>query len=117
MNIKQLQKISHKIARDKGFWDSKRNKSELLMLIVTELGEACEALRHDKRQKNYIKLPSTSEKFKKKVWEKNTFEDELADAIIRICDLAESENIDLEWQIKNKLTFNRQRPQLHGKQF
>ena len=90
MDFKKLQKESHKIAVEKGFWNCnyckgegeiicenhnidcpecdgkgklKRNLSELLMLCVTELGEACEALRHNKRQK-FCK------------WEKDTFEDE-----------------------------------------
>uniref|UniRef100_A0A6M3JTN2 Putative nucleotide pyrophosphohydrolase domain-containing protein n=1 Tax=viral metagenome TaxID=1070528 RepID=A0A6M3JTN2_9ZZZZ len=127
MNIKQLQKISHKQAIDKGFWykaddlDSlrtpsgvqPRNLSELLMLIVSELGEACEALRKNSRQ-----IRSKNKKWAKSDgWCKDTFEDELADVIIRICDLAESEGIDLEWQISNKLLWNKKRPYKHGKEF
>ena len=134
MNIKNLQKIAHTLAVEKGFWSKicphckgaskkwkggtcpecfcnplygkKRNLSELLMLIVSELGEACEALRSGKRQ-HAVGFN----------WEKDTFEDELADAIIRICDLAESEGIDLQWQIKKKLEYNKSRPEKHGKEF
>jgi NTP pyrophosphatase (non-canonical NTP hydrolase) len=105
MNIKEVQQESHQIAVDKGFWEEgKRNLSELLMLVVSELGEACEALRKDNRQIN-------------KIWRKDAFEDELADAVIRIFDLAESEGIDLEWQIRQKLDYNKTRPKKHGKKF
>ena len=106
MEIRELQKISHKQAVEKGFWGNRnRNKSELLMLIVSELGEACEALRTKNRQYNFFS------------WEKDTFEDELADTVIRIADLCEANDIDLEWQIKQKLSYNKTRPEKHGKEF
>jgi len=55
MELKELQKKCHDLAIEKGFWIPTgttgevryRNISELLMLIVSELGEACEALRND----------------------------------------------------------------------
>jgi len=139
MTIKELQKIAHKDSVSKGFWGTiaselgadsslknKRNLSELLMLIVTELGEACEALRKDNRQSFGLdgdEVVTTEELFDvtKNInhgkWTKDTFEDELADAMIRICDLAESEGIDLEWQIQKKLEYNKTRPKKHGKKF
>ena len=105
MTIKQLQVICHQLATDKGFWEGDRNMGELLMLIVSELGEALEALRKDKRQIKYND------------WKKDTFEDELADVAIRLFDLAESEGINLTWQIKQKLEYNKTRPPKHGKLF
>jgi len=122
MTITELCKKAHAQAIEKGFWIPRedvvkgklpkvryRNLSELLMLVVTELGEACEALRHDNRQ-------NTSSVLKMK-WSKDTFEDELADAVIRICDLAQSESIDLEWQIEKKMQYNQTREHRHGKAF
>ena len=121
MKIKQLQKITHKISKEKGFWNGTIvvepegvnpsfmfediNYGEKLMLIVTELSEALEAIRSNNKQKKGGK------------WKKDTFEDELADALIRICDLAEACKINLEWQIKNKLEYNKKRPYKHGKKF
>ena len=105
MTIKQLQVICHQLATDKGFWEGDRNMGELLMLIVSELGEALEALRKDKRQIKYND------------WKKDTFEDELADVAIRLFDLAESEGINLTWQIEQKLEYNKTRPPKHGKLF
>lgn len=112
--MKKLQKLCHKIAVEKGFWEKDRNNGELLMLIVSELGEALEALRKGNRQAQ-VYSKKTKENISK--WVKDTFEDELADAVIRIFDLAEARNIDLEWQIRNKLKYNKTRPYKHNKEF
>jgi NTP pyrophosphatase (non-canonical NTP hydrolase) len=45
--MKNLIEKSHGTAKEKGFWDTERNVSEMLMLIVSELAEAQEALRKD----------------------------------------------------------------------
>ena len=127
MTIKALIKKCHNLAVEKGFWDDFRNNSELLMLIVSELGEACEALRKDNRAKKeeYIKAYKESKInegsilsnlcFEAKI--KNTFEDEIADTMIRLFDLAGGLGIDLEWYIKKKLEYNKSRPEKHGKKF
>jgi NTP pyrophosphatase (non-canonical NTP hydrolase) len=114
MTIKELCKKAHNAAIEKGFWlidpDAKivqRNPSELLMLIVSELGEACEALRHN----------NTQNKTYNKVWKKDTFEDEIADTFIRLADMCQAMGIDIEWQIQKKLEYNKTRPQKHGKEF
>jgi len=65
-----------------------------LMLIVTEIGEAAEAVRHD---------------------DYKNFAEELADATIRILDIAETNRIDLEAEIREKMRINRDRPKGHGK--
>jgi NTP pyrophosphatase (non-canonical NTP hydrolase) len=112
MTIKELCKKAHRIAVDKGFWlvtpsghVAQRNTSELLMLIVSELGEACEALRKNQRQISKVE------------WYKDTFEDEIADVFIRLGDMCEAMGIDIEWQIKKKMEYNQTRPQKHGKEF
>jgi len=114
MTIKQLQVICHQLATDKGFWEGDRNMGELLMLIVSELGEALEALRKDKRQDNYFTYLGDKCEY---VWKKDTFEDELADVAIRLFDLAEAEGVNLTWQIEQKLEYNKTRPPKHGKLF
>jgi NTP pyrophosphatase (non-canonical NTP hydrolase) len=45
--MKKLITQAHEMAKSKGFWDEERNISELLMLTVSELSEAMEALRKD----------------------------------------------------------------------
>lgn len=94
--MKKLQEEIHKIAKDKGWWESDRNKAELLMLVVSELGEALEALRKDD-------------------WD--NYKEELADAVIRILDLCEAQGIDLEIEMIKKIEINKNRPYKHGKKF
>jgi len=49
MDINNLVKKAHKAAVDKGFYPEGKNKNigELLMLVVSELGEALEAHRNN----------------------------------------------------------------------
>ena len=71
------------------------------MLIVSELGEAVEAHR--------------SGRFG--LERKDTFEDELADTVIRIFDLCGGLGIDLEKQMIWKTTFNKRRQVRHDKRY
>lgn len=137
MDLKATSKDIHENARAKGFWDKERNMGEMLMLIVSEVSEAMEA----DRENNYYD-PETRYRAGKdlslngsqwsfdivdsddEAWQnwfrsevKNSFSDELADAMIRIMDLAHSKNIDLEWHIKAKMRYNKMRPYMHGKKY
>lgn len=69
-----------------------RNHGEMLMLIVTELGEAMQGHRKDAMDD---KLPT-----------RKMFEVELADAVIRIFDTAGGLGIDLGAVIAEKLAYN-----------
>jgi NTP pyrophosphatase (non-canonical NTP hydrolase) len=134
MNIKQTINKAHGTAKEKGFWDSERNTSELLMLIVSELAEAQEALRknlyadksisegliHDlELQKTddefHIDLNHWKTQFESYV--KSSFEDEIADVAIRLFDLCGGLGIDLEKHIELKMKYNSTRGYKHGKAF
>lgn len=135
MKIKEISKEIHEIAVEKGFYEEKRNVGEMLMLVVSELAKALEADRKGAYASNrdymanerdfigsYEDLrfyvtesglnsslkPVSTSRFEKHV--KNTFEDELADAVIRILDIAEGLRIDLEWHIRAKVDYNKTRP-------
>lgn len=99
--LKALQPVIYQTAYDKGFWEQgfNRNKDEMIMLIVSELGEALEAHRKDRRYTksrgeiwlpylDYVATSGDNEayilEFEKSV--KDTVEDEIADAVIRILD-------------------------------
>jgi len=71
-------------------------KQAMLMLIVSELGEAMEALRHG----DFL-----------------NFDEELADVMIRMGDMCGGLGIDLEYAIEKKMAVNAKRPHKHGKQF
>lgn len=122
--IKEWQQEIYQNNKEKGFWDSERNFGELLMLVVSELGEALEAHRKNKisnieRYKEYVLLkPIDSDEiisFEKYI--KDTVEDEIADAVIRLLDLSEGLGIDLEWHIEQKVAYNKTRPVKHGKNY
>lgn len=95
-----------------------RNISELLMLIVSELGECQEALRH-----NYFSIPISHmdiSQIENKYFEKyikNSVEDELADTFIRLFDLCGYLNINIEKHIEAKIRYNESRPKKHNKMF
>ncbi len=105
---------------EKGFNNPNYNIGELLMLITSELGEALESHRKGKFS-NWESFDSDISKIEdSKAFEnhiKDTFEDEIADAVIRLFDLSARLNIDLEKQINAKVRYNKTRPYLHGKKY
>lgn len=119
--INKLSKQVHANAKEKGFYTSDRNIGEMLALIHSEVSEALEADRKNRyatgRVSDLIELDSESftNSFEKDV--KNTFEDELADIVIRVMDLAAYKNIDLESHIKAKMKYNTSREFKHGKKY
>ena len=48
---------------------------------------------------------------------KDSFEDEITDAVIRLFDLAAGLNINLDKHIEAKLAYNRSRDRFHGKKY
>ncbi|AGO48937.1 pyrophosphatase [Cellulophaga phage phi14:2] len=126
-----ISKEIYEANKAKGFWDKERNVGETLMLVVTELAEAMEAHRGKGRKLDretferfipisYSVPKDIEEKSFKFYFEdniKDTFEDEIADAMIRIFDMAGGLNIDLEFHIENKLKYNATRERLHGKKY
>jgi len=121
MGMNELAEEIHANAISKGFWDSPRETGTVLMLCVTELSEALEADRKERyadRQLvglEFIHPSPNSYVFLDKV--KDTFEDEIADTIIRLLDLCGRKQIDIEWHIREKMKYNKSRPRLHGKKY
>lgn len=127
MEINELVKTAHDNAVAKGFYQEgqKKELGTLLMLVVSELGECLEADRHGKWAKSdeawYI-LDSKSEtqKYKNKWFEKeikDSVQDEIADAFIRLADMCGYYNIDIDSQIRAKMNYNATREKLHGKKY
>lgn len=125
--INELSKQIHENAKSKGFYDGEKNIAEMLMLIVTEVAEACEADRKDNHTDMNLferELKANSIHGEKyafdaafKIQIKNTFEDELADIMIRVMDLAAYKGIDLENHIALKMKYNSMREYKHGKKY
>jgi NTP pyrophosphatase (non-canonical NTP hydrolase) len=88
--IKELQKKVYANAKNKGFHEGEKNTGEMLALIHSEVSEALEADRKDNYFKGYqyplsnlIHLPDTTFAVQFRHDVKDTFEDELADVMIR----------------------------------
>jgi len=96
MNLNEYATECHKTAVEKGFWKASKSIPTKLMLIVTELAEACEADRKDNKE---------------------NFNEEIADVFIRLFDLCGHLDIDIENEIHKKMITNTGRPKLHGKRY
>lgn len=98
-----LNQQCHGAAVFSGWWNEtatgrrlERNTGEMLMLIVSEIAEGMEG---DRKSLMDDKLPH-----------REMLEVELADAVIRIFDLAGSRGYDLGAAIAEKIAFNLNRP-------
>ena len=125
--INNLSKEIHRANKNKGFWEDRENIphmmeeldgyfskdkieavqkafiAQMLALINSEISEALEADRKDLMDD---KLPN-----------RLGLEVELADAFIRICDMAVGLSMDLGGAVEEKLAYNTTRPFKHGKQY
>lgn len=121
--IDQLIQEAHSTAKEKGFHDNPLEFGTLLMLVTSELGEALEADRKNKRfDPNTCDLEILAEREDEHFIEtfktiKDTVEGELADVFIRLFDLCGLMNIDIESMIKAKMRYNKTRPIRHGKAY
>jgi NTP pyrophosphatase (non-canonical NTP hydrolase) len=100
-DFEQLQQRAWEIADDKGFHpgppgEDTRGRPQILALIHSEVSEALEADREN---------------------DDALYAEELADVIIRVLDHVESEGIDLEREIKEKMDVNEDREEKHGKKY
>lgn len=123
-----LSKKIYQANKEKGFWDQERNVGEMLMLITGELSEGLESLRKGRvmdsdRLMSYLEQADAIHReggfavdcFESQI--KDTFEDEIADALIRILDLCGGMGIDIQFHVNEKLLYNATRARLHGKKF
>lgn len=117
--INKLVEAAHSNAVSKGFHENKKNLGEMLCLIHSEVSEALEADRSGSYFKGSIAEVNSCEEDKFKASfllnVKDTFEDELADILIRVFDLAGHLKIDLEGHISAKMRYNASREHKHGK--
>ena len=113
----------------KGFWEEPNtNITEKIMLVVTELSEAVEAMRKLSKEELISEIQGNSatieafdlygyDHYDFEKFVKDSIGDEFADSIIRILDLCGRLGIDIEGHIKYKMEYNSTRPYMHGKQF
>ena len=108
MHISDLCKEAHQVALDKGWYEPPKSFGEMILMCHTELSEAVQDYRSlpdgvpiNMTFHNYLKPPTGVPV-------------ELADLVIRVADLCEYFNIDLEAAIRMKMEYNKTRPNRHG---
>ena len=139
MRINEMVEQVHQTAREKGWWnacakrflhatkvpyelveeDVKKLVPEKLCLIHSEISEALEDYRNDEMAIVYenakgVRVKAPLGEAHDLGYKPCGFPSELADAVIRIADLAGALGIDLEAAIVQKMSYNRQRPFRHG---
>lgn len=130
MDLNDLSQEIYQENLQKGFDVAKENKGQSLMLIVSELSEALEADRKSHKALSFDELYRYCELYKKdgcgEEWSfktafeeciKNSFEDKIVDAIIRLFALCGALNIDIEKHIELKRKYNKLRPYKHNKKY
>lgn len=95
MPLAVMQARIHQQNREMGWWDNPREMGTLLCLVHSEISEAMEGERKGLMDDH---LPHRS-----------MLEVELADAMIRIMDIAASRGLDLAGAIVEKVDYNRKR--------
>ena len=125
LSLTELSTIVYNDNLKRGFDARKLDFGKILALIHSEVSEALEADRKSRRADRFrvslltkemrVDLISFRDKFKIEV--KDTVEDELADAVIRIMDYCGAMKIDLSAHIEMKLEYNRSREFKHGKNY
>ena len=101
MGINEMKERAYDIACKHGWYEQKRSNIHELMLVVSELGEAVNADRNGKyanreRFENVLKEFHVPFSYAFNQCIKDTVEDELADAAIRILSLSGLNSADLE---------------------
>ena len=98
----QVEELVHDMAKEKGWWRDKRNDGELIALMHSELSEALEGLRAGNPTSEKLGKPFTQA------------EEELADLVIRLMDMAAARGWNIPEAILEKVQYNAERPYRHG---
>lgn len=125
MNLTELSKKIHAGNVERGFYEHPATFPDRCMLIVSEIAEAVEAHREGRTTwKGYVSqaqnmAETDNDNFAPyfRTYVKDTVEDEIADAIIRLLDLSGYMGIDIDAHVAAKLAYNATRGIRHGKAY
>ena len=103
MDISQLCKDAHQVALDGGWYDPPKSFGEMILMCHSELSEVVE----DYRKHGFDDYYENGGK-------PCGVQIELADLLIRVADLCENYNFDIESAIRSKMEYNKTRSRRHG---
>jgi NTP pyrophosphatase (non-canonical NTP hydrolase) len=95
----------HDNAIKKGWWEKERNFGEMISLCHSELSELLEAIREGNKESKKISTPEV------KI---SCAEEEIADTIIRLLDMARGCGLNIGKALVLKMEYNKKRPYKHG---
>lgn len=112
--INELGRQAYLINKEKGYCDGPVDVPRQLCLIHSEVSEALEADRHGRRCSVGHSIVGTifrkgdDERFRKAYadYAKGTFEEEMADIVIRVASLCEQMGVDLDFHVQAKIRYN-----------
>jgi len=110
MDIHTLIDASHALGKDRGFWKEEKDLREEMLYIFSNVGDIAKSFKKNKRSNwtgydamifqleesdfiESVKKENANKIFKKYI--KDTFEDEIANVILRITDLIGGKKIDI----------------------
>lgn len=96
----------HEVSKEKGFHDTDRSLPHTVGMVVTELAEMIEVERAGQAGARSDKIPDHTK-----------LEEEVADAIIRLLDLAGKLGLKVGGAVVAKHAYNQGRPHRHGKAY
>ena len=101
MNIHILTEASHSLAKDRGFWKTDKDLREELLYVISNVGDIAKAFKKNRKARwdlydvdsKYSSDTSSKIAFKRHI--KDSFEDEIANVILRITDLFGGKKINI----------------------